>query len=203
MQKEAFNQLTSEDGFAFGFMLGMAGKNAKETCVNVIMSALAIVNAASGDVGLVRAFRKVRNSDTSFMASPKESHLYSTHVIANMCLGLLFLGHGRYGLSMSNMSLASLLIAFYPVYGHAIYDNRCYFQAFRFLWTLAIEPRFLVAVADGSHVPVEAQLDVEFKVGSLSGARFGFLEEMYGWKRGLASFLWSCSRFLKRVMCWK
>ncbi|CAD5212939.1 unnamed protein product [Bursaphelenchus okinawaensis] len=161
--KEAFDQLLNESSYAHAFMLSKAGVNAKETCKNVLMSSLAIVNAGSGDVSLIRAFRKCRNQHTQFINQPKESHLYSTQVISNMCIGMLFLGHGRYGLSMSNMSIASLFIAFLPVYGHAIYDNRCYFQAFRFLWTLAIEPRFLITVADGSLQAIEAKLEISFK----------------------------------------
>lgn len=62
------------------------------------------------------------------------------------------------------MSLASLLIAFFPIYGHSISDNRCYFQGFRFLWTLAVEPRFLVTVAEGLQETVVASLEVGFRV---------------------------------------
>ncbi|CAD5217066.1 unnamed protein product [Bursaphelenchus xylophilus] len=161
--KDAFDQLSNEPSYSFAFMLSKAGLNAVEACKNVIMSALAIVNAGSGDVSLIRAFRKCRNQNTNFLTAPKESHLFSTQVVSNMCIGMLFLGHGRYGLSMSNMSIASLYISFLPIYGHAIYDNRCYFQAFRFLWTLAIEPRFLVTVADGSHHAIEAKLEIKYK----------------------------------------
>lgn len=122
------------------------------------------MNASSGDVSLIRQFRRVRNYNIQFTSATREGSLYSTHVIANMCLGLLFLGNGRYGLSSSSMSLASLLIAFFPVYGSSVSDNRCYFQGFRFMWTLAVEPRFLVTVAEGFQEAVAATLEIVFKV---------------------------------------
>lgn len=62
------------------------------------------------------------------------------------------------------MSLASLLISFFPIYGHSIHDNRCYFQGFRYLWTLAVEPRFLVTVAEGYQETIVAPLEIGFKV---------------------------------------
>lgn len=142
----------------------ICGSNTYVTCINVMMSALAIVNAGSGDVSLIQQVRRIRNFNTQFTSSAKEGSLYSTHIIANMCMGLLLLGNGRYGLGSSNLCLASLLIAFFPIYGHSISDNRCYFQGFRFLWTLAVEPRFLVTVAEGFQETIPATLEIGFKV---------------------------------------
>lgn len=73
----------------------ICGPNTFVTCINVMMSALAIVNAGSGDIELVKQFRRVRNYNTQFTVAAKDGVLYSTHVMANMCLGLLFLGNGR------------------------------------------------------------------------------------------------------------
>lgn len=42
-------------------------------------------------------------------------------------------------LSKSDVAIASLLVAFFPLFPHSILDNRVYFQPMRFLWTLAIE----------------------------------------------------------------
>ncbi|KAI6229914.1 Anaphase-promoting complex subunit 1 [Aphelenchoides fujianensis] len=134
-----------------------AGLTAYINCVNVIVASLAIVNAGSGDI------RRVRFLNSNFGGPVKEGGLHSAHVIGNMALGLIYLGQGRYGLGRSNMSLAALLISFFPVFGHSITDNRCYFQGFRFLWTIAVEPRFLVTVAEGSQEPVVAPLEIGFK----------------------------------------
>ncbi|KAI6197213.1 hypothetical protein M3Y94_01197800 [Aphelenchoides besseyi] len=159
--KEWMNEIYGNENFAY--CAPVAGLNTYINCVNVIISALAIVNAGSGNIELVRQIRRVRYMNAQFSSPLKEANLHSVHVISNMALGLLFLGRGRYGLGRSNMSLAALFISFFPIYGHSISDNRCYFQGFRFLWTIAVEPRFVVTVAEGSQETVVAPIEIGYK----------------------------------------
>jgi anaphase-promoting complex subunit 1 len=44
-----------------------------------------------------------------------------------MTLGLMFIGRGRYALSTNNLSIAALIIAFYPVFPQHVADNRYVF----------------------------------------------------------------------------
>ncbi|KAI6194639.1 Anaphase-promoting complex subunit 1 [Aphelenchoides besseyi] len=159
--RDWMNELRGNENF--GYCVPVAGLNTYINCVNVIISALAIVNAGSGNIDLVRHIRRVRYMNAQFNSPLKEANLHSVHVISNMALGLLFLGRGRYGLSRSNISLAALFISFFPIYGHSIADNRCYFQGFRFLWTIAVEPRFVVTVAEGSQETVVAPIEIVYK----------------------------------------
>jgi len=69
-----------------------------------------------------------------------------------MALGALFLAGGTRTFGTSNLAVASLCIAFYPVFPNDVLDNRGHLQALRHLWVLAVEGRCLVAKdrADGS-----------------------------------------------------
>lgn len=70
---------------------------------------------------------------------------YGTHISTHMSLGLLFLGGGRYTLGNSDAAVACMVAAFYPRFAQVSSDNRCYLQALRHLWVLAVEPRCLIA----------------------------------------------------------
>jgi anaphase-promoting complex subunit 1 len=70
---------------------------------------------------------------------------YGTHFSTHMSLGLLFLGGGRYTLGHSDAAIACMVAAFYPRFAQVSSDNKCYLQALRYLWVLAVEPRCLTA----------------------------------------------------------
>ena len=56
----------------------------------------------------------------------------------------LFLGSGTATFGTSDIAVASLLVAFYPLFPANVQDNRSHLQAFRHFWVLATESRCLV-----------------------------------------------------------
>lgn len=80
-----------------------------------------------------------------------------------MALGLLLVGSGRYTLGTSNSAIAALLLAFYPAFPSSPSENRAHLQAYRHLWTLAIEPRCLEArdvdTNEPTFLPIRLRLD--------------------------------------------
>lgn len=66
----------------------------------------------------------------------------------------------RYSLSQSNIAIASLVVAFYPIYPHSITDNRLYFQTLRFLWPLAVESRFFATIDARTGENISVDVDV-------------------------------------------
>lgn len=70
---------------------------------------------------------------------------YGVHVSTHTALGLLFLGAGRFTLGTSDAAIACLVTAFFPRFHPVSSDNKCFLQALRHLWALAVEPRCLIA----------------------------------------------------------
>ena len=91
--------------------------------------------------GELNVLRRLRIAHGHF----SEGVTYGTHLSSHMALGLLFLGGGKYTLGTSNSAIAALVIAFYPALPSTPMENRAHLQAYRHLWTIAVEPRCLVA----------------------------------------------------------
>ncbi|KAF5179421.1 Anaphase-promoting complex subunit, partial [Thalictrum thalictroides] len=75
-------------------------------------------------------------------------------------IGFLFLGGGMQSFSTGNGSIASLLITLYPRLPTGPNDNRCHLQAFRHLYVLSTETRWLQTVDVDTGLPVYAPLEV-------------------------------------------
>ncbi|CAH0388207.1 unnamed protein product [Bemisia tabaci] len=119
----------------------LAGKSTIETCLNVILLSLALVMAGTGELEVLRLVRYLR----SRVGGPSNTVVtYGSHLATHMALGLLFLGGGRYSISTSPAAIAALLCAFYPKFPTHSNDNRYHLQAFRHLYSLAVEPRLLL-----------------------------------------------------------
>lgn len=120
--------------------------NSVRNCLDALALASASVMAGSGDLFVMRRLRALHgriDKDTPF----------GSHLAAHMALGALFLAGGTRTFGTSNLAIASLCIAFYPVFPSDVLDNRGHLQALRHLWVLAVEGRCLVARdadADGS-----------------------------------------------------
>lgn len=83
-----------------------------------------------------------------------------------MAIGLLFLGGGCYTLGTSNLAIASMLCAFYPLFPTSVLDNKCHLQAFRHLWVLAAEPRCLITRDVDSRRPISVPVSLEMRDGT-------------------------------------
>lgn len=112
-------------------------KAAVRTCVDVCCSAAAMVVAGSGNRELLSRLEVLHGRITEDMS-------FGNHMSVSMSLGLLFMGLGGYTLTTSNEAIAALLCAFYPFYPMTTEDNRYHLQAFRHLWVLAVDSRWLM-----------------------------------------------------------
>ncbi|KAL2356019.1 negative regulator of mitosis [Cryomyces antarcticus] len=111
--------------------------NTVRRCLDMTALACAVVMAGTGDLDVLRWLRKLHGR-------VHPSVPYGSHLAAHLALGLLFLGGGCYTVSTSNLAIASLVCAFYPIWPTDVLDNKAHLQAFRHLWVFAAEPRCLV-----------------------------------------------------------
>ena len=127
-------------------------------CQDVIALAAASVMAGTGDLHIFRRLRSLHgrtDADTP----------YGSHLAAHLAIGVLFLGGGTYTFSTSNLAVASLLCAFYPLFPSTVLDNKSHLQAFRHFWVLATEARCLVARDVDTHRPVSLSIVVSLSSG--------------------------------------
>ena len=111
--------------------------NGVRNCLDIVALSAATVMAGSGDLIVLRRLRSLHgrtDKDTPF----------GSHMAAHMALGALFLGGGTMTFGTSNLAVASLCIAFYPLFPNDVLDNKVHLQALRHLWVLASESRCLV-----------------------------------------------------------
>lgn len=124
------------------------------TCVNVVSTAAAMVMAGAGNRQLVDRLEKLSNR-----VSPDMN--YGDHMAISMSLGLLFTGLGGYTLCTTNEAIASLLCAFYPFYPLKTDDNRYHLQAFRHLWVMAVDSRWLMPFDVADEKPCRVPMKLE------------------------------------------
>ncbi|KUI62408.1 Negative regulator of mitosis [Cytospora mali] len=124
-------------------------RNNVQMCQDVVALSAASVMAGTGDLEVMRRLRSLHGRD-----DPHTS--YGSHMAAHLAIGALFLGSGTATFSTSNLAIASLLIAFYPLFPSGIQDNRAHLQAFRHFWVFAADPRCLVSkdIATGQPISV-------------------------------------------------
>jgi anaphase-promoting complex subunit 1 len=137
---------------------GKLARNSVRHCQDIVALSAAAVMAGTGDLALFRRLRSLhgRIGDISF----------GSHMAAHMAIGMLFLGGGSYTLSTSDLAIAALLVAFYPVFPTTVLDNKCHLQAFRHLWVLAAEPRCLVPRDVDTRRPISLSVSIVMKNGS-------------------------------------
>ncbi|KAK3489871.1 hypothetical protein B0T13DRAFT_80357 [Neurospora crassa] len=115
----------------------LARSNAR-MCMDMLALSCATVMAGTGDLVILRRLRALHGRDD------KET-TYGSHMACHMAIGALFLGYGTATFSNSDLAVASLIVAFYPIFPATVQDNRAHLQAFRHFWVLATDPRCLVA----------------------------------------------------------
>ncbi|KAK5957829.1 Anaphase-promoting complex subunit 1 [Knufia fluminis] len=111
--------------------------NGIRNCLDILALSCATVMAGSGDLAVYRRLRALHgrtDKDTPF----------GSHLAAHMAIGALFLSGGTATFGTSNLAVAALVIAFYPLFPTDVLDNRAHLQALRHLWVLAVENRCLV-----------------------------------------------------------
>lgn len=126
---------------------------------HLILLGAATVMSGTGDL---QVFRRAR----ILHGTVNEHSTFGLHQAAHMVIGALFLGQGRFSFSTSNLSIASLLIAFYPLFPKEVMDNKAHLQAFRHFWVLAAEARCVFPRDAETKAVVITPMEVELKDGS-------------------------------------
>ncbi|KAI9028253.1 hypothetical protein CLU79DRAFT_832662 [Phycomyces nitens] len=121
------------------------------TCIDIIVTASAMVMAGTGNLELFTRLSKLANR-------PGTIEKYGSQMAIHMAIGLLYAGLGEYTLKTDNESIAGLLCAFYPFYPTSSTDNSQHLQSFRHFWTFALDFRWLtpfdVDEQKPCHVPI-------------------------------------------------
>jgi anaphase-promoting complex subunit 1 len=120
--------------------------------------AVATVMAGTGDLVVFRRLRSLHGRDDS--ETP-----YGSHLATHLAIGALFLGGGTFTFGTSNLAIAALLVAFYPIFPSSIQDNKSHLQAFRHFWVFAAEPRCLVARDIDTIQPVPLPITITLRNG--------------------------------------
>ncbi|TFK24896.1 anaphase promoting complex subunit 1 [Coprinopsis marcescibilis] len=135
--------------------------------LNQISLALCMVMAGTGEISCLR---RIRFSYGIFQQNLYHPNFrYGVHLATMQSLGLLFLGGGRYTLGTSDAAIACMVAAFFPRSHVAPSDNKCYLQALRHLWVLAVEPRCLIARDVDTGEVVYLPVKITVKEGETTG----------------------------------
>ncbi|KAL1841144.1 hypothetical protein VTJ49DRAFT_7369 [Mycothermus thermophilus] len=132
-------------------------------CMDVLALSSAMIMAGTGDIIVLRRLRALHGRD-----DPNTS--YGSHLAAHLAIGALFLGSGTATFGTSDLAVASLLVAFYPLFPATVQDNRSHLQAFRHFWVLATEPRCIVTKDLITDKPLNVPILIHLKPGSQSAA---------------------------------
>ena len=142
--------------------LSYDGKLARLTirnCQDVVALATSCVMAGTGDLHVFRRLRALHGRTDS--ETP-----YGSHLAAHFAVGVLFMGGGTHTFGTSNIAVASLLCAFYPLFPTSVLDNKPHLQAFRHFWVLAAERRCLIVRDVDTHRPISLPILVSLDKGA-------------------------------------
>ncbi|KAK8066265.1 Negative regulator of mitosis [Apiospora hydei] len=133
-------------------------------CLDVVALSTAAVMAGTCDIKVLRILRSLHGRNDA-------ETTFGSHMAIHMAMGVLSLGCGTQTFSNSNLAIASLLVAFYPVFPDQVQDNKSHLQAFRHFWVLATDPRCLVTKDVATDTPVGVPIRIRFKDGRPEEAR--------------------------------
>jgi anaphase-promoting complex subunit 1 len=128
-------------------------------CQDLVALSCATTMAGTGDLDVMRRLRVLHgrtNADTP----------YGSHLAAHMALGALFLGAGTFTFGTSNLAIASLICAFYPLFPVDVTDNKAHLQPFRHLWALAAEARCIITREVDTNRPIRVPLILKLHDGT-------------------------------------
>ncbi|KAL2266823.1 hypothetical protein VTJ83DRAFT_6175 [Remersonia thermophila] len=148
---------------AVGNYDGELARNNACMCMDVLALSSAMVMAGTGDIIVLRRLRAFHGRN-----DPNTS--YGSHLAAHLAIGALFLGSGTATFGTNDLAVASLLVAFYPLFPATVQDNRSHLQAFRHFWVLATQPRCIVTKDLITDKPLNVPILIHLKPGSQSAA---------------------------------
>ncbi|KAI8627197.1 hypothetical protein F5Y19DRAFT_182229 [Xylariaceae sp. FL1651] len=132
---------------------------AARMCLDVVALSCATVMAGTCDLKVLRILRSLHGRNDA-------ETTYGSHMATHMAIGVLSLGCGTHTFNTSNLAIASLLVAFYPVFPDDVQDNKSHLQAFRHFWVLATDPRCLVTKDVATNAPVSVPISIHLKHSS-------------------------------------
>ena len=138
---------------------GKLTRIAVRNCQDVVALSAACVMAGTGDLHIFRRLRSLHGRVD--LDTP-----YGSHLAAHFAIGVLFLGGGTHTFGTSNIAVASLLCAFYPLFPNTVLDNKFHLQAFRHLWVLATEARCLIPRDVDTLRPASIPILITLRTGS-------------------------------------
>jgi len=127
-------------------------------CQDLLSLCAATIMAGTGDLIVFRRLRSMHGRD-----DPDTP--YGSHLAAHLAIGALFMAGGSYTFGTSNIAIAALIVAFYPIFPTTILDNNSHLQAFRHFWVLAAEPRCLIARDFETKSPISVPLSITLRTG--------------------------------------
>ncbi|KAM3719734.1 Anaphase-promoting complex subunit [Dirofilaria immitis] len=143
-----------------------AGATACLNVLSTLINSLGVLMAGSGNLQVLRLCRLLRTRVT-LPEAYRDNTSHSLYAAANTVMGMLMLGRGRYALKTDDLSVAALVISFFPISPHALSDNRTYLQPLRLLWVIAAEERLLSSVDADSEEFVELEVEITFKASKI------------------------------------
>lgn len=114
--------------------------------------------AGAGDIVVLRRLRKLH-------ARLDSSIPYGSHLASHLAIGVLFLGNGAFTFGTEPIAIASLLLAFYPLFPTTPLDNKSHLQAFRHFWVLAVENRCIIPRDVESFRPTQIPITITLRSG--------------------------------------
>ncbi|CCU77023.1 putative Negative regulator of mitosis/putative negative regulator of mitosis [Blumeria hordei DH14] len=133
-------------------------RNTVRNCQDLMALSVATVMAGTGDLTVLRRLRSLHGRDDGETS-------YGSHLAAHIAIGALFLGGGTFTFGTSNIAIAALLLAFYPIFPNSVHDNKGHLQAFRHFWALAAEPRCLVTKDIYTNKPTSVPISITLRNG--------------------------------------
>jgi anaphase-promoting complex subunit 1 len=154
-----FFHATKSKGDAYYYDAKLARASIRR-CIDVLALAASTVMAGTGDLKTFRYLRRLHGRTDA--ETP-----YGSHFAAHLAIGVLFLGGGTYTLGTSDMAVASLICAFYPLFPTDVQDNRVHLQAFRHFWIFAAEARCVIVEDIDTHRPISMPIIMTLRDGSV------------------------------------
>jgi anaphase-promoting complex subunit 1 len=154
-----FFHVTKSKGDAYYYDAKLARASLRR-CIDVLALAASTVMAGTGDLKTFRYLRRLHGRTDA--ETP-----YGSHFAAHLAIGVLFLGGGTYTLGTSDMAVASLICAFYPLFPTDVQDNRVHLQAFRHFWIFAAEARCVIIEDIDTHRPISMPIILTLRDGSV------------------------------------
>ncbi|XP_020086066.1 anaphase-promoting complex subunit 1 isoform X1 [Ananas comosus] len=139
-------------------LLQYVDRGTLELCLHLIVLSLSLVMAGSGHLQTFRLLRYLRGRSSA------DGHMnYGIQMGVSLSMGFLFLGGGMQTFSTGNSAVAALLITLYPRLPTGPNDNRCHLQAFRHLYIIAAESRWVQTADVDTGLPVYCPLEVTIR----------------------------------------